>query len=47
MKTVGDGGVGRAVADLDGRRRMYTRMAKREKRRMFRGVAMVALWVLG
>lgn len=44
MNTVGAGGVGRTVADLEGRSRMYTRMEKSAKRRMLIGVAIVALW---
>lgn len=43
LKTVGAGGVGRTVADLEGLRRMYTRMVKRAKSRMLIGVAIVAL----
>jgi hypothetical protein len=40
---VGAGGAGSAVADFEGRKRMYTRMEKRLKRRMLIGVAIVAL----
>ena len=43
MKTVGAGGAGSTVADLEGLKRMYTRIEKRLKRRMLMGVAIVAL----
>lgn len=43
LKTVGVGGAGSTVADLEGRRRMYTRMENRAKRRILIGVAIVAL----